>query len=142
MTDRAPTSAPPTTVLFADPDHGPRSQMAESVFRAVVDAGAFDVASAGTAPDGDLAGVAEVLARRGVPFTPGRRALDMSMAPDLLVVVCEDGCAACPYLPRAKRVIRWPFEDPTSTAGQSRLEVLDGIAEALERRIAELTRTR
>ena len=44
----------------------PRSQMAESLFRAVADASAFEVASAGTTPGADLTGVAEVLAERGV----------------------------------------------------------------------------
>jgi protein-tyrosine-phosphatase len=58
------------SVLFADPEHGPRSQMAESLFRAVADASAFEVASAGTTPGADLTGVAEVLAERGVRFTP------------------------------------------------------------------------
>ena len=56
-------------VLFADPEHA-RSQMAESLFRAVADASAFEVASACTTPGADLTGVAEVLAERGVRFTP------------------------------------------------------------------------
>ncbi len=125
------------TILFADPEHGPRSQMAASLVRAMADADKFDVASAGTAPGGDLSGVSEVLGERGVSFTPGSRALDISMAPDLLVVVCEEGCAACPYLPRASRVLRWPFEDPAHPPGP-RLEVLRAVVAGLETRVVEL----
>ena len=64
------------SVLFADPEHGPRSQMAESLFRATADASAFEVASAGTTSGADLTGVAEVLAERGVRFTPAWRTAD------------------------------------------------------------------
>ena len=128
-----PAAAPPprTTVLFADPDHGPRAQMAESLLRAVDSTGTLQVASAGTVPGADLADVAEVLAERGVSFTPAHRALDMSMAPDLLIVVCEEGCAACPYLPRAARIVRWPMEDPGTLHGEARLEALRAIADRL-----------
>lgn len=111
--------------------------MAASLFRAMADADKFDVGSAGTAPGGDLSGVAEVLAERGVSFAPESCALDTSMAPDLLVVVCEEGCAACPYLPGASRVLRWPFEDPAHPPGP-RHEALRAIVAGLETRMVEL----
>jgi protein-tyrosine-phosphatase len=71
----------PTTVLFADPDHGPRAQMAAAVLRRVDVAGRYEVSSAGSRPGGDLSGVAEVLAERGVGFVPESQQLDLSMAP-------------------------------------------------------------
>lgn len=139
MTDPVPQSVPPTSVLFADPDHGPRSQMAEALLHAALGgAGALRPDSAGTAPGGDLTGVAEVLAERGIGFTPAHRALDMSMAPDLLIVVCEEGCSACPYLPRAAQIVRWPLEDPATLQGPARAKALREIATGLEARIGTL----
>ncbi len=102
--------------------------MAASLLRAVSSDGALQVTSAGTMPGADLTGVAEVLAEHGASFTPSSRALEISMAPDLLIVVCEEGCAACPYLPLAARIVRWPMEDPGGLQGQARLNALRAIA--------------
>lgn len=134
-----PQSVPPTSVLFADPDHGPRAQMAEALLHAALGgAGSLRPASAGTAPGGDLLGVAEVLAERGIDFAPAHRALDISMAPDLLIVVCEESCSACPYLPRAAQIVRWPFEDPAALQGPARAKALREIATGLEAGIRTL----
>jgi hypothetical protein len=92
--------------------------MAAAILRRVDEAGTFEVSSAGSAPGGDLTGVTEVLAERGVSFVPASQPLDLSMAPDVLIVVCEEGCAACPYLPRAAQIVRWPFEDPAGLEGR------------------------
>lgn len=112
--------------------------MAASVLRALDRTGTLHVASAGTTPGGDLTGVGEVLAERGINFTPVSRALHMSMAPDLLVIVCEEGCAACPYLPRASRIVRWPFEDPTGFDQASRFRALREMAAELDSRVRGL----
>lgn len=101
-------------------------------------AGTFEVSSAGSALGGELTGVAEVLEEREVSFVPASQQLDLSMAPDLLIVVCEEGCAACPYLPRAARIIRWPFEDPAGFEGEQRADALRAIAAQLESLSAEL----
>lgn len=129
-----------TTVLFADPDHGPRAQLAAALLRSADEAGAFEVSSGGTAPGGDLTGLAEVLEDRGLSFLPASRQLELSMAPDLLIVVCEEGCAACPYLPQAGRIVRWPFDDPTEVPGDQRVDALRAIAGRLEALSTELTR--
>lgn len=128
-----------TTVLFADPDHGPRAQMAAAILRRVDAAGTFEVSSAGSWPGGDLTGVAEVLAERGAIFVPASQQLDLSMAPDILIVVCEEGCAACPYLPRAAQIVRWPLEDPTELPAERRAEALRAIAARLESLSTKLT---
>lgn len=133
-----PSSATPVTVLFADPDHGPRAQMAAAVLRSADEAGRFEVSSAGTTVGGDLTGVAEVLAERAVSFVPASRQLELPMAPDILIVVCEEGCAACPYLPSAARVVRWPFEDPNGLRTEERADALRAMAARLEARSAEL----
>ncbi len=122
----------PTTVLFADPDHGPRAQMAAALLRRIDAAGRYEVSSAGSRPGGDLTGVAEILAERGAIFVPASRQLDLSMAPDILIVVCEEGCAACPYLPRAAQVARWPLEDLTELPAERRPDALRAIAARLE----------
>lgn len=116
--------------------------MAESLLRAADQAGSFRVGSAGTDPGGDLAGVAEVLGERNATFCPASQALDMSMAPDLFIVVCEEGCAACPYLPRAARIVRWPLEDPGRLHGETRLNVLRALADRLESLVAQLVDNR
>lgn len=128
-----------TTVLFADANHGPRAQMAAAMLRRADEAGRYEVSSAGSWPGGDLTGVAEVLAERGAVFVPASQQLDLSMAPDILIVVCEEGCAACPYLPRAAQIVRWPFEDPTGLPEERRADALRAIAARLESLSTELT---
>lgn len=114
--------------------------MAAAMLRRADEAGAFEVSSAGSAPGGDLTGVAEVLAERGVSFVPGSQQLDLSMAPDIFIVVCEEGCAACPYLPRAARTLRWPLEDPTELPAERRADALRAIAARLESLFTKLTK--
>lgn len=122
-------------VLFADPEHGPRAQMAEAMLRALDRRGEYHASSAGSDPVADLTGVSEVLTELGIDFRPARCALQLDMAPDLLVVVCEEGCAACPWLPRAARVERWPLDDPTGMTGDARRDALRAIRQRLTVRI-------
>jgi protein-tyrosine-phosphatase len=133
-------------VLFVDPDHGSRSQMAEALLRNAVALAAgvspdqYDVASAGTDPAGSLEGVAEVLREIGVGFEPARRALVTALTPppDLLIVVCEEDCGSCPYVPGARQVGRWPQPDPDQVPADERTDVLRHIREDLGTRVAML----
>jgi len=34
-----------------------------------------------------------------------------------LIPVCEEACEACPYVPGAKAVLRWSFDDPAAASG-------------------------
>ena len=36
---------------------------------------------------------------------------------DILIPVCEEACEACPWVPGAKRVERWMFDDPSASSG-------------------------
>jgi len=36
---------------------------------------------------------------------------------DFLIPVCEEACEACPYVPGAKTVLRWSFDDPSAARG-------------------------
>lgn len=134
-------------LLFVDPDHGARSQMAEALFRnaAALVGGAstdrYDVASAGSDPVGSLSGVAEVLREIGLrEFVPTRRAVSSALhpPPDLLVTVCEEDCGSCPYVPGARRVVRWPQPDPDQVPAERRRDVLRHIRDDLGLRVAML----
>jgi len=133
-------------VLLVDPDHGARSQMAEALLRNAtvlipgVIGDQYDIASAGTDPAGSLDGVADVLREIGVGFEPARRALVTALRPppDLLIVVCEEDCGSCPYVPGARHVVRWPQSDPDGVPADERIGVLRHIREDLGLRAAML----
>jgi arsenate reductase len=36
---------------------------------------------------------------------------------DALIPVCEEACEACPWIPGARRVERWAFDDPSVASG-------------------------
>ena len=121
-------------VLFADPVHGARSQMAEALLRASA-SDRYDVSSAGNTPGGSLDGVAQVLWEVGLDtFLPARRAISavLQPPPDLLVLHCEEGCGSCPFVPGAGRVMLWPEPDPDLAAPDERLGVLRRIREDLQ----------
>ncbi|MBA2634480.1 MAG: hypothetical protein H0U86_16015 [Chloroflexi bacterium] len=133
-------------VLIVDPDHGARSQMADALLRNAVmlipgvSPDQYDIASAGTDPAGSLDGVADVLREIGVGFEPARRALVTALRPppDLLIVVCEEDCGSCPYVPGARHVVRWPQPDPDGVPADERIGVLRHIREDLGLRAAML----
>jgi protein-tyrosine-phosphatase len=133
-------------VLFVDPDHGARSQMAEALLRSAVtlvpgvSPEEYDIASAGTDPAGPLDGVADVLREVGLGFEPSRRSLATALQPppDLLIIVCEEDRGSCPYVPGARHVARWPEPDPDAAPRERRTEVLRRIREDLGTRAATL----
>jgi arsenate reductase len=38
---------------------------------------------------------------------------------DLLIPVCEEGAAACPWIPGARATERWQFDDPSTVVGDA-----------------------
>jgi protein-tyrosine-phosphatase len=126
-------------VLFVDPSHGARSQMAAALLRSAA-GDRFEVSSAGIESSGSLNQVAEALREVGVDFSADRRAIAdaLDRPPDLLVVVCEEGCGHCPYVPGARRVVRWPQPDPDASGVADRTTVLRRIRGDLQLRIAYL----
>ena len=70
----------PATILFADPDHGPRAQLAAALLRSIDEAGSFEGFVGGHLTRRDLTAVAEVLAERGLSFIPSPQQLELSMA--------------------------------------------------------------
>lgn len=129
-------------ILIVDPDHGARSQMAEVLLRQAA-ADRYEIGSAGTVPGGSMEGVGGVLREIGVDaFVPMRRATTSTLhpAPDLLITVCEEGCDSCPYVPGARRVVRWPQPDPDLAPPGERVDVLLGIRDSMRLHIAALVR--
>jgi arsenate reductase len=126
-------------VLFVDPSHGARSQMAAALLGAAAK-DRFEAASAGTEPGGSLDLVPEALAEVGIrDFSPERGAIaELGSPPDLLVVVCEEGCDRCPYVPGARRVLRWPQPDPDTAPPGERMGVLRRIRGDVQLRITYL----
>jgi arsenate reductase len=49
---------------------------------------------------------------------------------DWLIPVCEEASEACPYVPGAKAILRWSFDDPSAATGTE------------EQRLAEFRRVR
>ena len=125
-------------VLFVDPSHGARSQMGAALLRSAT-GDRFEVSSAGIESSGSLDQVAEVLREIGIEFSADRRTIAdvLDRPPDLLVLVCEEGCGYCPYVPGARRVVRWPQPDPDADEGADRTQVLRLIRGDLQARIAD-----
>jgi arsenate reductase len=57
----------------------------------------------------------------------------MGQAWDFLIPVCEEACEACPYVPGAKAVLRWSFDDPSAATGTAdeRLAVFRRVRDEL-----------
>jgi protein-tyrosine-phosphatase len=127
-------------ILVVEPVHGARSQMAEAILRHSA-AHRYDIGSAGIEPAGSVTDVADVLREVGIGgFVPAQRplAMDRQPAPDLLVIVCEEGCGSCPYVPGARRVVRWPQPDPKDLTPRKRIRALRQIRDDLQARAASL----
>lgn len=84
--------------------------------------------------------VPEALAEIGIRhFRPEARSIsELVSPPDLLVVVCEEGCDRCPYVPGARRVLRWPQPDPDTAKPWERMGVLRRIREDIQLRLVYL----
>ena len=133
------------TVLFLCTGNACRSQMAEGWLRHL--AGDAVVAlSAGTAPAGLDARAVAAMAEVGVDVSGQTSdALERYLddPPELVIAVCDRAAAACPTLPGATAVLRWPFPDPAAargTDGEVRAafgEVRDAIRGRLEAWLAE-----
>ena len=56
---------------------------------------------------------------------------------DFLIPVCEEASQACPYVPGAKTVLRWSFDDPSAATGteEERLAVFRRVRDELATQI-------
>jgi len=42
-----------------------------------------------------------------------------------LIPVCEEACEACPWIPGARRVERWMFDDPSAATGDEAVRLAE-----------------
>ena len=106
-------------VLFVCVHNSARSQMAEGMLRAWA-GDRFEVASGGTEARGVRPEAIEVMGELGIDISShASKTIEqfMGQAWDFLIPVCEEACEACPYVPGAKTVLRWSFDDPSAAAG-------------------------
>ena len=107
MTDRQ-------RVLFVCVHNAGRSQMAEGMLRAW-GGDAFEVHSGGTESSAIKPEAISAMAELGIDIsghTSKTIERYLGQAWDALIPVCEEACEACPYVPGARRVERWQFDDP------------------------------
>lgn len=106
-------------VLFVCTHNSARSQMAEGMLRAWA-GDRFDVASGGTEARGVRPEAIAVMRELGIDIgghTSKTIEGFVGQPWDWLIPVCEEGCEACPYVPGAKAVLRWSFDDPSAATG-------------------------
>jgi arsenate reductase (thioredoxin) len=106
-------------VLFVCIHNSARSQMAEGMLRAWA-GDRFEVASGGTEARGVRPEAVTVMGELGIDISghTSKTVEGFVGQPwDWLIPVCEEGCEACPYVPGAKAVLRWSFDDPSAATG-------------------------
>jgi arsenate reductase len=106
-------------VLFVCVHNSARSQMAEAMLRAWA-GDRFEVASGGTEATGVRPEAIAVMGELGIDIGGhASKTIEQFMGQqwDWLIPVCEQACEACPYVPGAKAVLRWSFDDPAAATG-------------------------
>ncbi len=106
-------------VLFVCVHNSARSQMAEGMLRAWA-GDRFEVASGGSEASQVRPEAIKVMRELGIDISGHEsKTIDRFMGQpwDWLIPVCEEACEACPYVPGAKAVLRWSFDDPSAASG-------------------------
>jgi arsenate reductase len=119
-------------VLFVCVHNSARSQMAEGMLRAWA-GDRFEVASGGTEARGVRPEAVAVMRELGIDISAHTsKTIEgfVGQPWDWLIPVCEEASEACPYVPGAKAVLHWSFDDPSAATGPE------------EQRLAEFRRVR
>ena len=106
-------------VLFVCVHNSARSQMAEGMLRAWA-GDRFEVASGGTEASVVRSEAVAVMRELGIDISGHEsKTIERYMGQpwDWLIPVCEEACDACPYVPGARAVLRWSFDDPSAATG-------------------------
>jgi arsenate reductase (thioredoxin) len=93
--------------------------MAEGMLRAWA-GDRFEVASGGTEAPGVRPEAVTAMRELGIDISGHEsKTIERFMGQpwDWLIPVCEESCEACPYVPGAKAVLRWEFDDPSAATG-------------------------
>jgi arsenate reductase (thioredoxin) len=131
----------PRRVLFVCMHNSARSQMAEGLLRAW-GGDAFEAHSAGSEATAVRPEAVAVMGELGIDIsahTSKTVERYVGEAWDYLIPVCEEACQACPYVPGAKAVLRWAFDDPAMVPGSQdeRLVAFRRVRDELATQIRE-----
>jgi arsenate reductase len=108
-------------VLFLCTGNSCRSQMAEGLLRHVA-GGRFEVASAGTHPQGLNPGAVAALREIGIDIAHQQsKHVDHFAGEqfDFVITVCDRAKESCPIFPSASSILHWSFDDPASAQGSA-----------------------
>jgi arsenate reductase len=127
-------------ILFLCTGNSARSQMSESILRALGD-GQYEVHSAGTEP-GPQVHPAAIAVLKEKDFSteglyPKKVTEFLNEEIDLVITVCDNAKQTCPHFPGAKRYVHWSLEDPAHVEGapEKVLAVFRATRDEIERRI-------
>ena len=128
-------------VLFVCIHNSARSQMAEGMLRAWA-GDRFEVASGGTEASHVRPEAVTVMSELGIDISGHEsKTIERYMGQpwDWLIPVCEEACEACPYVPGAKAVLRWSFDDPSAATGadEERIEVFRRIRDEMATQVRD-----
>ena len=117
----------PDRVLFLCQHNSARSQMAEAMLRAW-GRDRFEAHSAGMEATAVRPEAIAVMDELGIDIRDQtsktvERYLGQSW--EALIPVCEEACEACPWIPGARRVERWMFDDPAAATGDKAAQMAE-----------------
>jgi arsenate reductase (thioredoxin) len=132
-------------VLFVCVHNSARSQMAEAMLRAWA-GDRFEVSSGGTEATAVRPEAIAAMAELGIDISGhASKTIErfMGQAWDWLIPVCEEACEACPYVPGAKAVLRWSFDDPSAATGTAdeRLAVFRRVRDEMATQVRDFIAT-
>lgn len=133
-------------VLFVCLHNSARSQMAEGMLRAWA-GDRFEVASGGTEASLVRGEAVAVMRELGIDISGHEsKTIERYMGQpwDWLIPVCEEACEACPYVPGARAVLRWSFDDPSAATGTEpeRLIVFRRIRDEMATQVRDFIATK
>jgi len=106
-------------VLFVCTHNSARSQMAEGLLRDRY-GDRYEVHSAGTNPGGVNSFALEVMREIGIDISDHTsESIDTytDTPHDVVVTVCDDAAANCPYIPAREQNLHYGFDDPSAVTG-------------------------
>ena len=106
----------------------------------------FEVASGGTEASHVRPEAVAAMAELGIDISSHEsKTIERYMGQpwDWLIPVCEEACEACPYVPGAKAVLRWSFDDPSAATGsdEERLTVFRRVRDEMATQVRDFIDT-
>jgi|SRR5687767_4166498 arsenate reductase (thioredoxin) len=126
-------------VLFLCTGNSCRSQMAEGLLRRLAN-DHFEVASAGTNPQGLNPGAVDAMREIGIDIAHQQsRHVDHFAGKqfDYVITVCDRAKKSCPIFPATVSVLHWSFDDPAAAQGsrEDRMAVFRRVRDEISNRV-------